>query len=90
MLVSSVRPGAHIRIQSIMTDSLHEQDEPILDTSAEVSCPHCGETVAIALDSGGGALQDYVEDCYVCCRPWRVRVHYDATGTAQVSVEPAE
>ncbi len=73
-----------------MTDSLHEQDEPVLDTSADVSCPHCGETVAIALDSGGGALQDYVEDCYVCCRPWRVRVHYDATGTAQVSVAPAE
>ena len=73
-----------------MPDSVHEQDEPVLDISAEVSCPHCGETVAIALDSGGGALQDYVEDCYVCCRPWRVRVHYDATGTAQVSVAPAE
>ncbi len=73
-----------------MTDSLHEQDEPVLDTSADVSCPHCGETVAITLDSAGGALQEYVEDCYVCCRPWRVRVHYDATGTAQVLVEPAE
>ena len=73
-----------------MTDSLDEQDDPVFETSSEVSCPHCGETVAIALDSGGGALQEYVEDCHVCCRPWRVRVHYDATGRAQVSVETAQ
>ncbi len=73
-----------------MTDSLDEQDDQVFDTSSEVSCTHCGETVAISLDSGGGALQEYVEDCHVCCRPWRVRVHYDATGTAQVSVEPAQ
>jgi hypothetical protein len=31
-------------------------------------------------------IQDYVEDCAVCCRPWRVRVRYDASGIARVSV----
>lgn len=67
-----------------------ENDDTVLDTSTEVSCPHCGETVPVALDSGGGVEQEYVEDCSVCCRPWRIRVHYDATGMAEVSVEPIE
>ncbi|MDQ3222213.1 MAG: CPXCG motif-containing cysteine-rich protein [Gemmatimonadota bacterium] len=41
----------------------------------------------IALDPGSGSQQEYVEDCQVCCRPWRVAVHYQADGTAQVSVD---
>ena len=56
------------------------------DTSTAVQCPHCGEVVEIELDPGGGAVQDYVEDCQVCCRPWRVRVFYGAHGIARVSV----
>ncbi len=73
-----------------MTNRLDERDDTVLDTSTEVSCPHCGETVTVALDSGGGATQEYVEDCYVCCRSWSVRVHYDATGTAEVLLEPTQ
>jgi hypothetical protein len=56
------------------------------DTASSVSCPYCGEAVDIALDPGGGPDQEYVEDCQVCCQPWRVRVHYDQGGRAQVSV----
>jgi len=56
------------------------------DTGAAVHCPYCGEVVEIALDPGGGAVQEYVEDCQVCCRPWRVRVHYGERGGAHVSV----
>ena len=57
------------------------------DTTAEVSCPYCGETVEIALDPGSGTVQEYVEDCQVCCRPWTVRVHYAEDGAATVEVE---
>jgi len=60
------------------------------DAEASVVCPHCGEVNAIALDPGGGASQDYVEDCPVCCRPWRVRLAYDAAGGADVSLEPLD
>lgn len=60
-----------------------------VDSDAEVSCPYCGETTSISLDHGSGASQDYVEDCEVCCRPWRVRVRYDRSGAASVSIEPA-
>ena len=57
------------------------------DTAAEVRCPYCGEAVEIGLDPGSGATQDYVEDCQVCCRPWRVSVSYGEDGSAVVSVE---
>src|SRR5260370_10835747 len=46
------------------------------DTSAMVVCPYCGAGVDIALDPGSGGTQDYVEDCEVCCQPWRVAVVY--------------
>jgi len=65
-------------------------DASTLDSEAEVSCPHCGEVVEIALDPGGGDSQDYVQDCEVCCRPWRVQVRYDTTGSVEVSVEATE
>ena len=66
-----------------------ESDAAALDGEAEVSCPHCGEIVSIAVDQGGGAVQDYVEDCPVCCRPWQVHVRLTRAGGAQVHLEEA-
>lgn len=57
------------------------------DAEADVTCPYCGESVTIALDPGSGAVQEYVEDCQVCCRPWTVRVTFDEAGEAAVEVE---
>ncbi|HEX2778179.1 MAG TPA: CPXCG motif-containing cysteine-rich protein [Gemmatimonadaceae bacterium] len=54
------------------------------ETEATVLCPYCGEPVEIALDPGGGSVQDYVEDCEVCCQPWRVSVVYHEDGSADV------
>lgn len=56
------------------------------DTETTVGCPCCGESVVISIDPGSGASQEYVEDCQVCCQPWRVAVVYRADGTADVSV----
>ncbi len=71
-----------------------EDSPPTGDTAADivatVRCPYCGEMVEIGLDPGGGASQEYVEDCQVCCRPWAVRVHYDEEGTAGVWLEPEQ
>jgi hypothetical protein len=58
------------------------------DTEAEVRCPYCGEINEITLDPGSGSEQEYVEDCQVCCRPWRVAVLYDPQGEAEVTIEP--
>ncbi len=62
-----------------------EDSSDRVDTSATVVCPYCGEMVTIELDVGGGARQQYVQDCEVCCRPWQVEVRY--TGhAAEVTV----
>lgn len=61
-------------------------DDAALAESATVYCPYCAEPVEVALDPGGGPLQEYVEDCEVCCRPWLVRVEFDRRGEAEVSV----
>jgi hypothetical protein len=76
-------------------DDLGPDDEfPLGDGTASdgalVHCPWCGEVNEIALDAGGGGEQDYVEDCQVCCRPWRVRVRYGASGDADVSLMALE
>jgi hypothetical protein len=67
-----------------------DEDFPLGDGTAEteavVTCPYCGEPVEIALDPGSGDHQEYVEDCAVCCQPWRVSVIYDSTGHARVSL----
>ena len=57
-----------------------------LNDSAAVSCPYCGESSEVLVDLAGGAVQEYVQDCEVCCRPWSVRVQVDGEGYASVSV----
>jgi hypothetical protein len=60
------------------------------ETAATVYCPYCNETVEISLDPSGGASQEYVEDCDVCCQPWTVNVQYKEDGTAAVTVNPLD
>jgi hypothetical protein len=56
----------------------------VAERAAVVYCPYCGEPSEVAVDPGGGAHQEYVEDCPVCCRPWRVTVAYRDDGSADV------
>lgn len=72
-------------------DPLDEQfplGDGTADDEASVTCPHCGEVNVIGLDPGSGTQQEYVEDCQVCCRPWRLTVHYRDDGSAGVTAEP--
>jgi len=62
----------------------------VADTSAVVVCPYCGERFGIALDPGGAALQRYVEDCQVCCRPLALTVRWSQSGRARVEAAPEE
>jgi hypothetical protein len=84
-----------------MIDFHADDDEPDLDeefplgdgtaeTAAVVTCPYCAESVEISLDPGSGDSQEYVEDCEVCCQPWRVSVTYSRDGSARVSVSGLE
>ena len=42
-----------------------------------VHCPYCGEPLEIWVDESGGAFQNYIEDCQVCCQPMMVSVTID-------------
>ncbi len=73
-------------------DMLQSQDAPDGDLGAGlndttwVSCPYCGEASELGVDLAGGAVQEYVQDCEVCCQPWLVYVSFDGDGQAFVSV----
>ena len=68
-----------------------EAEFPAGDGTADVEgvvwCPYCGEPNEVSLDPGGGSMQEYVEDCQVCCRPWRVTVRYRGDGSAEVRTD---
>jgi hypothetical protein len=56
----------------------------VADLVARIACPYCGELIDLAIDPGGGAVQEYVEDCEVCCRPLQLTVTWDDEGAAHV------
>jgi len=44
-----------------------------------IECPYCGESFTTVVDYSAGA-QQYIEDCFVCCRPIIFHVHVTSTG----------
>ena len=54
----------------------------LLET-VKVNCPYCGEPFEVVVDCTLGA-QEYIEDCYVCCRP--VILTVSPGGAGEVSV----
>jgi hypothetical protein len=55
----------------------------VADLTTWVGCPYCGEEIELVVDPGGGSVQQYIEDCEVCCRPMQLEVRWDEEGTAQ-------
>lgn len=47
-----------------------------------IHCPYCGESFETNVDASGGS-QEYIEDCYVCCRPIVFLVEADAEGNVK-------
>ena len=69
--------------------------------SRNISCPYCGETIELLIDdsasehmsmdgryqnSAGAVVEDYYEDCSVCCRPIRIQTHIDLEGGCQLTI----
>jgi hypothetical protein len=46
-----------------------------VDDQFQVTCPYCGEEVELYLEPDVGG--SFVQDCEVCCNPWRVTVSTD-------------
>ena len=43
-----------------------------MDDTFPVICPYCGEAIEIYIEPD--VRGSFVQDCEVCCNPWRVRV----------------
>lgn len=55
-------------------------------TSAEsITCPSCGERIEIVVDLSAPE-QQYVEDCFVCCRPMLIRCVSDGARIVELDV----
>ena len=69
--------------------------------SRQISCPYCGESIELLIDdstaehmamdgqyqnNAGAVVEDYYEDCSVCCRPIRIQVAVDFNGDCMVKV----
>ena len=55
---------------------------PAANLEATYICDSCGEEIVVPVDISGGAHQDYVEDCPVCCHPMTLHVDIDPDGEA--------
>jgi hypothetical protein len=64
--------------EMMRNDVTEDDDHADVPDATWVTCPYCGEEIELLLDLAGGAVQQYVEDCEVCCRPWNVRVELEA------------
>ena len=60
----------------------------MLETTTEVTCPHCGETITLFIDLSVES-QTYIEDCSVCCQPMSVTCSAADGELTSIDVEPA-
>lgn len=51
------------------------------------TCPSCGETIVVPVDTSAGGVQEYVEDCPVCCRPAVLRLAIGEDGDVTIDAE---
>jgi hypothetical protein len=49
-----------------------------------LQCPYCWEEITLLID-GSIELQEYIEDCEVCCRPIDFVVEVDEQGQVKVA-----
>ncbi len=56
-----------------------------MNDEASYCCDACGEEIVVPIDLSAGSVQEYVEDCPVCCHPNVIRVEIDRRGNVQIS-----
>lgn len=58
-----------------------------MEDAVDVACPWCFEQQELWIDPQTAG--EMIQDCDVCCRPWRVWVSRDEHGRLSVSVDRA-
>ncbi|MGJ8663501.1 MAG: CPXCG motif-containing cysteine-rich protein [Marinicella sp.] len=54
--------------------------------TVKIQCPSCWESFATVVDCSVSD-QQYVEDCYVCCRPLVIHVQVEAGSVQAIDVK---
>ena len=65
-----------------MSKKRHKLRRERLPDEGTYTCPSCGERIVTPLDLSAGGVQEYVEDCPVCCNPNVVHVEVSAENEA--------
>jgi len=79
----ALREPAPAQVQVPLED---RADAPADRVAVGTPCPYCGERVTVHVEPTGMSLERYVEDCPVCCRPWRVIAEETGPGEFDVSL----
>jgi hypothetical protein len=58
-----------------------------METEATYICNACGEVIVIPIDPSAGSVQQYIEDCPVCCNPNDIHVTIDDEGEVDAWAE---
>ena len=59
-----------------------------MDDTVQVQCPYCFELVDLYIDPQQRG--EMVQDCDVCCHPWRVLVRRRRDGSPVVTLDRAQ
>ena len=57
-----------------------------LTVEKEVTCPHCGETFPLQVDTSQSE-QTFIEDCTVCCRPLTLTIRCEPGEVVDLQIE---
>ena len=57
-----------------------------LISELDITCPHCGETFALNVDTSQ-RNQSFIEDCTVCCRPIQLTVRCEPGEIVELQIE---
>ncbi len=55
-----------------------------MQDEASYVCDSCGEEIVVPIDPSAGNVQEYVEDCPVCCHPHVLHIVIDPRGQAHI------
>ena len=62
----------------------------MIEEDYEFSCPYCGVTLSVRLESCAGSKQRFIQDCEVCCRPIQIEVRFEGKEITHFSAEAGD
>lgn len=58
-----------------------------MENEVEYSCPYCGEINSAEVFISDGRIQNFINDCEVCCRPIELKISFDLEGNLNFEIK---